>query len=62
MPGLGLVMLLLVGLGIVFTGLPAAVVLIGVATFGATFSVLAGLVLAQAIIDIARPRTGAADA
>src|SRR5256714_2968715 len=39
MPGLGLVMLLLVGLGIVFTGLPAAVVLITVAVAGAAFGV-----------------------
>ena len=35
---------LLVGLGIVFTGLPAAVVLIGVASAGAAFSVVAGAV------------------
>src|SRR5437588_2760489 len=40
MPELGLVMLLLVGLGIVFTGLPAAVVLISVAVAGAAFSVM----------------------
>jgi len=44
MPELGLVLLVLVGLGIVFTGLPAAFVLITVATFGAVFSVLAGAV------------------
>lgn len=44
MPELGLVLLVLVGLGIVFTGLPAAVVLIGVATFGAAFSVAMGVV------------------
>src|SRR5215212_2125642 len=42
MPEIGLVMLLLVGLGIVFTGLPAAVVLIAVAVLGAAFSVLMG--------------------
>src|SRR5215213_281871 len=42
MPELGLVLLLLVGLGIVFTGLPAAVVLIGVASAGAAFSVITG--------------------
>src|SRR3954454_5012401 len=42
MPELGLVMLLLVGLGIVFTGLPAAVVLIAVAVLGAAFSVVTG--------------------
>src|SRR5438270_8231925 len=39
MPELGLVLLVLVGSGIVFTGLPAAFVLIGVATFGAIISV-----------------------
>ena len=44
MPELGLVMLLLVGLGIVFTGLPAAVVLITVAVTGATFSLITGIV------------------
>jgi tripartite ATP-independent transporter DctM subunit len=44
MPELGLVLLLLVGLGIVFTGLPAAFVLIGVAAFGAVFSVVTGSV------------------
>ena len=35
MQAFGLVLLALVGLGIVLTGLPAAVVLIGVASFGA---------------------------
>ncbi|HEV7692382.1 MAG TPA: TRAP transporter large permease subunit, partial [Hyphomonadaceae bacterium] len=40
MPHLGLVLLLLVGLGIVLTGLPAAIVLIGVASAGAAFAVL----------------------
>ena len=35
----GLVLLLLVGLGIILTGLPAAVVLIGVASAGAAFGV-----------------------
>src|SRR3954451_2871009 len=44
MPELGLVLLLLVGLGIVFTGLPAAVVLIGVASIGAVFSVITAAV------------------
>jgi tripartite ATP-independent transporter DctM subunit len=44
MPSLGLLLLLLVGLGIVFTGLPAAIVLIGVASFGATAGVLSGAV------------------
>src|SRR5436309_13292006 len=40
MPQAGLVLLLLVGLGIVLTGLPAAIVLIGVAGAGAAFRVL----------------------
>ena len=40
MPAFGLMLLLLVGLGIVLTGLPAAVVLIGVASMGAVFGVL----------------------
>jgi tripartite ATP-independent transporter DctM subunit len=40
----GLVLLVLVGLGIVLTGLPAAVVLIGVASAGAAFGVLTGVV------------------
>ncbi|MEJ0076732.1 MAG: TRAP transporter large permease subunit [Alphaproteobacteria bacterium] len=44
MPELGLVLLVLVGLGIVFTGLPAAFVLIGVAAFGAVLSVITGTV------------------
>jgi len=44
MPELGLVMLLFVGLGIVLTGLPAAVVLITVAVLGAAFSVVTGTV------------------
>jgi tripartite ATP-independent transporter DctM subunit len=44
MPWLGLVLLALVGLGIVFTGLPAAVVLIAVASAGAAFSVITGAV------------------
>src|SRR5436309_2670387 len=39
-PWLGLVLLLLVGLGIIFTGLPAAIVLIGVASIGATIGVV----------------------
>ena len=38
----GLVLLLLVGLGIVLTGLPAALVLIGVASVGAAFGGLNG--------------------
>jgi tripartite ATP-independent transporter DctM subunit len=44
MPELGLMLLVLVGLGIVFTGLPAAFVLIGVAGFGAVVSVVTGSV------------------
>ena len=40
----GLVLLLLVGAGIVLTGLPAALVLIGVASIGAAFGVLNGTV------------------
>jgi len=43
-PWLGLVLLLCVALGIIFTGLPAAIVLIGVASAGAAFSVLADAV------------------
>jgi tripartite ATP-independent transporter DctM subunit len=44
MPSVGLVLLLLVACGIVFTGLPAALVLIGVASAGAAFGVLAGAI------------------
>jgi len=44
MPELGLVLLVLVGLGIVFTGLPAAFVLITVATLGGAFSAATGTV------------------
>jgi tripartite ATP-independent transporter DctM subunit len=44
MPELGLALLVLVGLGIVFTGLPAAFVLIGVASVGAAISVISGTV------------------
>ncbi|MEA2928615.1 MAG: hypothetical protein QOG38_1043, partial [Hyphomicrobiales bacterium] len=42
MPAFGLALLLAVGFGIVFTGLPAAVVLIGVASCGAAVGVLTG--------------------
>jgi tripartite ATP-independent transporter DctM subunit len=42
MPWLGLGLLLLAGLGIVFTGLPAAVVLLTVACFGAVLAALGG--------------------
>ncbi len=44
MPELGLAMLLMVGLGIVLTGLPAAVVLITVAVMGAAVSLVTGTV------------------
>lgn len=44
MPALGLVLLMMVGLGIILTGLPAAIVLIGVASFGAVISVVSGTV------------------
>jgi len=47
MPWLGLGLLLLVGLGIVFTGLPAAVVLLTVACFGAAMGALSGDVPVQ---------------
>ena len=47
MPWLGLGLLLLVGLGIVFTGLPAAVVLLTVACFGAALGALSGDVPVQ---------------
>ena len=40
----GLVLLLLVGLGIVFTGLPAAVVLVTVASLGAIIGLVAGTI------------------
>jgi tripartite ATP-independent transporter DctM subunit len=40
----GLALLVLVGVGIISTGLPAAVVLIAVATFGAIFGVIAGAI------------------
>ena len=44
MPGFGLVLLLLVGAGIVLTGLPAAVVLIAVASLGAAVGLATGTV------------------
>ena len=44
----GLALLLLVGVGIIATGLPAAVILIAVAVLGA--------ILGQALVDIFRPR------
>jgi len=48
-PWLGLGLLLLVGLGIAFTGLPAAVVLLAVACFGAAMGALSGDVPIQLI-------------
>src|SRR5947209_18431503 len=39
----GLALLVLVGVGIISTGLPAAVILIAVASFGAVFGVIAGV-------------------
>jgi tripartite ATP-independent transporter DctM subunit len=47
MPWLGLGLLLLVGLGVVFTGLPAAVVLLLAAVFGALAGALSGAVPVQ---------------
>ena len=44
MPLLGLALLLLVACGIVFTGLPAAIILIGVASLGAAVGVMMGAV------------------
>jgi len=49
MPWLGLGLLLLVGLGIAFTGIPAAVVLLAVACFGAAMGALSGDVPIQLI-------------
>ncbi len=45
----GLVLLVLVGVGIISTGLPAAVVLIAVATFGAIIGVVAGAIEASTL-------------
>jgi tripartite ATP-independent transporter DctM subunit len=42
MPWLGLGLLMLVGLGVVFTGIPAAVVLLATACFGAAIGALSG--------------------
>ena len=47
MPWLGLSLLLFVGLGVVFTGIPAAVVLLGTACFGALAGALSGAVPVQ---------------
>src|SRR6516165_625014 len=47
MPWLGLSLLLLVGLGVVFTGIPAAVVLLAAACFGAVAGVVSGAVPVQ---------------
>jgi TRAP-type mannitol/chloroaromatic compound transport system permease large subunit len=47
MPWLGLSLLLLVGLGVVFTGIPAAVVLFAAACFGAVVGAISGAVPVQ---------------
>src|SRR6516162_2478307 len=47
MPWLGLGLLLLVGVGVVFTGIPAAVVLLAAACFGALAGALSGAVPVQ---------------
>ena len=47
MPWLGLSLLLLVGLGVVFTGIPAAVVLLAAACFGALAGAISGAVPVQ---------------
>ena len=44
MEWVGLALLALVGVGIILTGLPAAVVLVAVATFGAIIGVAAGAI------------------
>jgi tripartite ATP-independent transporter DctM subunit len=46
-PWLGLILLLFVGLGVVFTGIPAAVVLLGAACFGIVIGALSGDVPVQ---------------
>src|SRR5215471_17056411 len=47
MPWFGLSLLVLVGLGVVFTGIPAAIVLLAVACFGAVVGALTGAVPVQ---------------
>src|SRR5215468_5549367 len=47
MPWLGLSLLLLVGVGVVFTGIPAAVVLLAAACFGAVAAALSGAMPVQ---------------
>lgn len=47
MPWFGLSLLLLVGLGVVFTGIPAAVVILAAASFGALAGALSGVVPIQ---------------
>jgi TRAP-type mannitol/chloroaromatic compound transport system permease large subunit len=47
MPWLGLGLLLLVGVGVVFTGIPAAIVLIATACFGAVVGAISGAVPIQ---------------
>jgi len=49
MEWVGLALLVLVGVGIISTGLPAAVVLIAVATFGAIIGVVAGAIEASTL-------------
>ncbi|MFY9836324.1 MAG: TRAP transporter large permease subunit [Xanthobacteraceae bacterium] len=49
MPWLGLGLLILVGVGIVFTGIPAAVVLLATACFGAAIGALSGDVPVQLV-------------
>ena len=44
MEWMGLALLVLVGIGIIATGLPAAIVLITIATFGAIIGVAAGAI------------------
>jgi TRAP-type mannitol/chloroaromatic compound transport system permease large subunit len=47
MPWLGLSLLVLVGLGVVFTGIPAAIVLLAIACFGAAVGAISGAVPVQ---------------
>jgi TRAP-type mannitol/chloroaromatic compound transport system permease large subunit len=47
MPWLGLSLLVLVGLGVVFTGIPAAIVLLAAACFGAAVGAISGAVPVQ---------------
>src|SRR5215469_13353835 len=47
MPWFGLSLLVLVGLGVVFTGIPAAIVLLAAACFGAVVGAISGAVPVQ---------------